>query len=135
MNMKKYTADTMVEAMKKVRTDFGDDAIILSSKVVHSKGFLGFFQKKSVEVVAGYDPPQQQQEMAYDPIQHTPKQVDNSTLELKNEMAEMKKLLKNIQIPSAISHYPDEMQPLLTTFTETGLVGTFYNRNCRRDLQ
>ena len=54
-----------------------------------------------MEVVAGYDPPQQQQEMAYDPIQHTPKQVDNSTLELKNEMAEMKKLLRNIQIPSA----------------------------------
>ena len=53
MNMKKYTADTMVNAMKKVRADFGDDALILSSNVVKSKGFLGLFKKKSVEVVAG----------------------------------------------------------------------------------
>ena len=43
--------------MKKVRADFGDDAIILSSNVVKSKGFLGLFKKKSVEVVAGYDEP------------------------------------------------------------------------------
>ena len=43
MNMKKYTADTMVEAMKKVRADFGDDAIILSSNVVNSKGYSWFF--------------------------------------------------------------------------------------------
>ena len=57
MKMKKYTADTMVDAMKKVRMDFGDDAIILSSNVVKSKGFLGLFKKKSVEVVAGFDEP------------------------------------------------------------------------------
>ncbi len=57
MKMKKYTADTMVEAMKKVRADFGDDAVILSSNVVTTKGFLGFFRKKSVEVVAGFDGP------------------------------------------------------------------------------
>ena len=42
MKMKKYTAETMVEAMKKVRMDFGDDALILSSNVVKSKGFLRF---------------------------------------------------------------------------------------------
>ena len=57
MKMKKYTAETMVEAMKKVRMDFGDDALILSSNVVKSKGFLGLFKKKSVEVVAGFDEP------------------------------------------------------------------------------
>ena len=62
MKMKKYTADTMVEAMKKVRADFGDDAVILSSNVVTTKGFLGFFQKKSVEVVAGFDEPSTIQE-------------------------------------------------------------------------
>ena len=45
------------EAMKKVRADFGDDAVILSSNVVKSKGFLGLFKKKSVEVVAGFDEP------------------------------------------------------------------------------
>ena len=46
MKMKRYTADTMVEAMKKVRSDIGDEAIILSSNVVKTKGFFGFFKKK-----------------------------------------------------------------------------------------
>lgn len=62
MNMKKYTADTMVNAMKKVRADFGDDAIILSSNVIQSKGILGLFKKKTVEVVAGYDAPRKSYE-------------------------------------------------------------------------
>ena len=57
MKMKKYSADTMVDVMKKVRMDFGDDAIILSSTVVKSNGILGFFKKKTVEVVAGFDEP------------------------------------------------------------------------------
>ena len=50
MKMKKYTASTMPEAMKKIRTDLGEDAVILNSKVVISKGFLGLFKKKSIEV-------------------------------------------------------------------------------------
>ena len=127
MNMKTYKAETMVEVMKKVRADFGDDAIILSSKVVHSKGFLGLFRKKSVEVIAGYDPPQsqQQQEKLYEPIQPTPKQVDTSAEALKQEMAEMKKILKNIHIPSALSHYPEEMQPFLLHLKKQDLADSF----------
>lgn len=128
MNMKKYTAETMVEAMKKVRADFGDDAIILSSKVVHSKGFLGLFRKKSVEVVAGYDPvqPQAQSEIVDQPKQYTAqKVVDTSTDDLQQEMAEMKKLLKNIHIPTAVSQYPDEMQPLLSHLKKQNLSDSF----------
>ena len=116
MNMKKYTADTMVEVMKKVRADFGDDAIILSSNVVQSKGILGLFRKKSVEVVVGYDRPQQQrEERVYEskPNKPIPARTDASTEELKKEMIEMKKLLKNIHLPSDNSRYPDEMQKLL----------------------
>lgn len=124
MNMKKYTAETMVEAMEKVRADFGEDAMILSSKVIHSKGFLGLFRKKSVEVVAGYDAPQQlPQEIVYEPIQPMPPPAssDPSAEELKKEMAEMKKLLKNMYASSDTSRYPDEMQPLLSHVQKQGL--------------
>lgn len=115
MNMKKYTADTMVEVMKKVRADFGDDAIILSSNVVHSKGILGLFRKKSVEVVVGHERPQQQrEEPVYEPKPNKPMsaRTDVSTEELKKEMIEMKKLLKNMHLPTDNSRYPDEMQEL-----------------------
>lgn len=55
MKMKKYIAATMPEAMKAIRKELGDEAVILSSKVVYSKGFLGMFKKKSIEVLAGMD--------------------------------------------------------------------------------
>ncbi|MBB4823913.1 flagellar biosynthesis protein FlhF [Sporosarcina luteola] len=116
MKMKKYTANTMVEAMKKVRTDFGDDAVILSSTVVKTKGFLGLFQKKMVEVVAGFDEPT---------VKHVPSAVHHVTehvsektaslpdMDLNKEMKEMKRLLKQMQQSSRLDHYPDDLKPLL----------------------
>ncbi|MHA6258726.1 flagellar biosynthesis protein FlhF [Sporosarcina sp. CAU 1771] len=114
MKMKKYTADTMVNAMKKVRADFGDDAIILSSTVVKSKGFLGLFKKKAIEVVAGYDEPAPRQaESIHNPIPNQRATKDDSTLELQKEMKEMKNLIKKMRPVADNSRYPEEMQNLL----------------------
>ena len=122
MNMKKYTADTMVNAMKKVRADFGDDALILSSNVVKSKGFLGLFRKKSVEVVAGYNrPAQRRDDRVHEPISYVSERTADSTEELKRDMTEMKKLLKSIRPSSDNSRYPDDMHPLLHHLKEQEL--------------
>ncbi|EIJ81482.1 flagellar biosynthesis regulator FlhF [Bacillus methanolicus PB1] len=56
MKVKKYVASSMPEAMKLIRAELGNDAVILNSKVVHTGGFLGFFKKKNIEVVAAVDP-------------------------------------------------------------------------------
>lgn len=56
MKVKKYTASSMPEAMKQVRTELGSDAVILNSRVVQSGGFMGFFKKNSIEVIAAIDP-------------------------------------------------------------------------------
>lgn len=45
----------MPEAMKLVRTELGKDAIILNSKVIQTGGFLGFFKKRGIEVIAALD--------------------------------------------------------------------------------
>ena len=125
MNMKRYTADTMVNAMKKVRADFGDDALILSSNVVKSKGFLGLFKVKSVEVVAGYDQPlQRQDERVNKPIVRVSQHKVDPTNNLKKEMAEMRELLKNIHPVTDNSRYPDEMQPLLIHLKKQELSAT-----------
>ena len=55
MNIKKIIARTMPEAMKKVKDELGAEAVILHSKVTYSGGFLGFFKKKNVEVIAALD--------------------------------------------------------------------------------
>lgn len=55
MKMKKYYASSIPEAMKLVRAELGEDAVILNSKVVITKKFFGIIKKKSFEVVAGID--------------------------------------------------------------------------------
>lgn len=121
--MKKYTADTMVEAMKKVRADFGDQAIILSSNVVESKGFLGLFKKKSVEVVAGYDSPKQSSTLPNNPKSSPAYETNETTKQLKNEMAEMKKLLESMKYapPVELSQFPDELQTMLRYLKKQGI--------------
>ncbi len=56
MKVKKYIAPSMPEALDKVRAEFGTDAVILSSKVVYTGGFLGMFKKRNIEVVAAVEP-------------------------------------------------------------------------------
>ncbi|TFB23195.1 flagellar biosynthesis protein FlhF [Filobacillus milosensis] len=56
MKVKKYTAPTMPEAMKVVRNELGQSAVILNSREQKTKGFLGFFRKKYIEVFAAVDP-------------------------------------------------------------------------------
>lgn len=56
MKVKKYISDSMPEAMNEVRKDLGSDAVILQSKEIKQKGFLGLFQKKKIEVIAAKDP-------------------------------------------------------------------------------
>ncbi|PSL51208.1 flagellar biosynthesis protein FlhF [Salsuginibacillus halophilus] len=67
MKVKKFTAKTMPEAMKKVREELGDDAVILNSKRVENGGFLGMFKKKMIEVIAAVDPAANQAERKEQP--------------------------------------------------------------------
>ncbi|MEH6942159.1 flagellar biosynthesis protein FlhF [Bacillus sp. JJ722] len=56
MKIKKYHAPSMNQAMEQIRLELGKDAVILNSKVLYSGGFLGFFKKRSIEVIAAIDP-------------------------------------------------------------------------------
>jgi flagellar biosynthesis protein FlhF len=55
LKIKKYTAGTMPDAMKIVRNELGNDAVILNSRIVYSGGFFGFFRRKNFEVIAAVD--------------------------------------------------------------------------------
>ncbi|MEZ7171416.1 flagellar biosynthesis protein FlhF [Sporosarcina sp. OR05] len=121
MKMKKYTADTMVEAMKKVRSDFGDDAVILSSNVVKTTGFLGLFKRKMVEVVAGFDEPPQSKIQKTTLFEKEAAQISPIESDLKKEMHDMKKLLQEMKQATSFANFPDSLSPLLTTLEAQGL--------------
>src|SRR5699024_2637143 len=61
MKVKKFVAATMPEAMKKIRSDLGSEAVILQSREIKDGGFLGLFKKRKIEVVAALDPKPQKQ--------------------------------------------------------------------------
>ncbi|MFJ7824936.1 flagellar biosynthesis protein FlhF [Psychrobacillus sp. NPDC096623] len=120
MKMKKYTASTMPEAMKLIRKELGDEAVILSSKVVFSKGFIGLFKKKSIEVLAGMDTLEQSNNTFEVPA-IVPQESQNVSVEIKKELEDLKQLVKNIGRPEMLSPYPTEMKTLMDFLQEQEL--------------
>lgn len=70
MRVKRYIVDTMPDAMLKIRTDLGSDAVILSTKELKTGGFLGMFQKKKIEVIAAVE-----KEQASEPVKAQPETI------------------------------------------------------------
>ncbi|WP_066173071.1 flagellar biosynthesis protein FlhF [Bacillus marinisedimentorum] len=102
MKVKKYTAPSMPEVMKQVRSELGKDAVILNSKVVNKGGILGLFMKKNIEVVAAADPEprlkKQESKPAVKKIKElqeygTPAHEQAADPALVNEIKELKKSL------------------------------------------
>lgn len=50
MNVKRYRAATMRDALEQIKGELGDEALVLGSKEIRSKGFLGLGAKDLVEV-------------------------------------------------------------------------------------
>ena len=55
MIIRKYIGANNQEAIQKVKNDIGSDALIISTKRVRQKGFLGMFKRKFTEVTAAID--------------------------------------------------------------------------------
>ncbi|TCS82956.1 flagellar biosynthesis protein FlhF [Tepidibacillus fermentans] len=55
MRVKRYVSNTLPQAMEQIKVELGEDAIILHTKKIKVGGFLGFFGKEKVEVIAAVD--------------------------------------------------------------------------------
>jgi len=120
LKMKKYTANTMPEAMKLIRKELGDDAVILSSKVVFSKGFLGLFKKKSIEVLAGMDT-FEHSIIASEMPSMVSQEHPNVSVDIQRDLADLKQMVQKIQRPEMLSSYPTEMKTLMDFLEEQEL--------------
>ncbi|MCK8823532.1 flagellar biosynthesis protein FlhF [Fuchsiella alkaliacetigena] len=83
MEVKRYRGESMQEAMFKVKADLGPEAIILHRRKLKKGGFMGFFGKKMVEIVATVE---------------DEKKENNSEeyLKLQDELAQMKDMMSNV---------------------------------------
>ncbi|MEZ0537784.1 flagellar biosynthesis protein FlhF [Caldicellulosiruptoraceae bacterium PP1] len=55
MKIRRYIANDMQEAMIRIKSELGKDAVILSTKKIKQKGLLGFFKKPLIEVTAAFE--------------------------------------------------------------------------------
>jgi len=56
MRVKRYIVDTLPDAVSVIRTEMGNDAVILETKEIKVGGFLGMFRKRKLEVMAAVEP-------------------------------------------------------------------------------
>lgn len=119
----------MPEAMKRIRAELGNDAVILNSKIVYTGGFLGLFRKRCIEVIAAMDQVSNSREsrvkekpinkmLYYEPVatqKENPmlkfiKAEENTSSEVIKELTEVKQLLQNISSTREDTVYPELLQ-------------------------
>lgn len=120
MKMKKYIAPSINEAMKQVRADLGEEAVIISSKVVVKKKFFGLIRQKNFEVLAGIDevePPtfavQEQKQLQPIVPKHDELPNDGNVSELKEEIVSLKEMLKSMKQDTIQASIPEELKPFI----------------------
>ncbi|MBF1051395.1 MAG: flagellar biosynthesis protein FlhF [Peptostreptococcaceae bacterium] len=55
MQVKKFIGESTASVMALIKKEFGEDAIILQTNKIKTGGFLGFFQKEEIEIIAALD--------------------------------------------------------------------------------
>lgn len=120
MKVKKYVAPNMQEAMKKIKSELGQDAVILNSKVVHTGGVLGLFMKKKIEVIAALDPDpivnkkgsksDNRPHITAEHAQEDKEPADKDHTSLLSEVRELKNLVKSLSVDEQQMILPDSVK-------------------------
>lgn len=91
MKIKKYTGNSTQEAMSKLKSELGLDAIILNTRTVKQKGILGFLKKPLIEITAAYESEKK----------HTfRKSNDQNLLKINNELINLRNTIEQISANS-----------------------------------
>ncbi|MGV3467019.1 MAG: flagellar biosynthesis protein FlhF [Heyndrickxia sp.] len=143
MKVKKFIASNMTEAMKQIRAELGEEAVILNSKVTNTSGFIGLFRKKQFEIIAAVDPQASQSQVKIQEKQRNipvitednenekvnSNKIQKELLDLKKMVVELSSSTKN----ASFEHYPQPMQKFLT-FIENQGVSPKYIKLCGEHL-
>jgi flagellar biosynthesis protein FlhF len=135
----------MPDAMKSIRNELGNEAVILNSRIVYTGGFLGFFRKKNFEIIAAVDtlakhepkPIRKDLQKGLEPkttmkaqnqIEHnrSEKRVSQvnsqQTEDILKEIADLKKVIQSQSFQSeklqGIGMYPEPIQKLIQLMSD-----------------
>ncbi len=102
MKVKRYIANDVQEAMIKIKSELGKEAVILHTRKIKKRGIKGFFHKPLVEVVAAIDSKEYNNDLynqnKKESFQNKTNNLDNNALinGLSEELNSMRKMLKKV---------------------------------------
>ncbi|MGE8204064.1 flagellar biosynthesis protein FlhF [Heyndrickxia sp. NPDC080065] len=118
MKVKKFEALNMSDALEQIRKELGDEAVILNSKVKHTRGWFGIFKKKKLEVIAALDTEFKQTKLVMKEKNrvsphlslHTKKEESNHNMQ--EDLSELKRMVQEITITNSIQlqNFPEPIQ-------------------------
>lgn len=113
MKVKKYVVASMPQAMKAIRSDLGEEAVILHSKQIRTGGFLGLFTKAKIEVLAAVDSVEKLS-VKKNSSPPEPSMEDNQSF-MKQQLSELSTLVSQMnQMPKvSSSSYPKAVEGVL----------------------
>lgn len=121
MKIKRYTGETMQDAIFKVKAELGSEAVILNTRTIKTGGFFGLFAKKQTEIMAAA--PKEQEEERENKSQEI--------LELKEMVASlMHRIPQRVNGEGAIlvERYAPPLRPLVSSFYRQGLKKEFIEK-------
>ena len=96
MKIRRYMAKNTQEAILTLKMDLGSEALILNTKKVKKKGFLGLFSKPMIEVLAAvdeYDEQKRERDMS-----KAPERQSYNNSEDKTNFVEKEEKIANLRI-------------------------------------
>ena len=138
MQIKTFQASDMAEALRLVKAEFGPDAMILTSKKMRRKGFLGLFAKHYFEVTALLDNRPRanfsEQEQAKEPA-NEPNTMEEFQKSMLAPLArELKELRSRVELLS-VTDEKSEPQPALRKLPDSDAPLTAESRDGIEDLK
>ncbi|TDQ39665.1 flagellar biosynthesis protein FlhF [Aureibacillus halotolerans] len=130
MKTKKIVAGSMPEAMTKVRHELGQNAVILHSKKVQTGGWLGFFKKPQIEVLATIDPYPHVSEKRTKPIKEKPTLRPTKGMELRPSTAK-KHATEITWSNQARNQLPDWLQSVEKRLVQNGFASDQIDGVCQ----
>jgi len=108
MKVKRYLASDVQEAMIKIRSELGRDAVILNTRKIKKPGIKGYFSKPLVEVVAAIDEPRKEKEP-----EKIKKQAPEKKMPVLVPVPEPEPK-KSIEASNEIEHLKEQMESIKT---------------------
>lgn len=138
MRLKTYIVQNISEAIPMIKRDLGVDALILNTKKIKTGGFLGFFKKEKLEVIAAAEARQSERKHTNKPavaevqpeeaeleVAAVELEVDDSPVEQEENLSELMSELKSLKqfMFQSIdeNQLPEALKPLNKKLTAQGI--------------